>query len=229
MSAPEAAQRRPAWRWMSSAQGAALTAIGLAWFATVGLLWGTFSDMWRVWGASGTFTHGYLIFPIVLLLLWMRRAEWHAAQPRPGIAGFALVALAAGIWLVGSVLHLNVLMQFGAVGLLVAEVIAIAGFQIFRQFAFPFLFLLLAVPAGEELVPWLMDFTAAFTVKALDFVGIPVYSEGRLIYIPTGNFAVEKACSGVRYLIASLMVGTLFAYLNYRAMWRRWCVRRGAL
>jgi exosortase A len=221
MSTSEAMLQRPAPRWLSSAQGSALAAIGFAWFATVLLLWSTFSDMWRVWGASGTFTHGYLIFPIVVLLLWMRRAEWHAAQPRPGITGFLLIALAAAVWLVGSVLHLNVLMQFGAVGLLVTEVIAIVGWSTFRQFAFPFLFMLLAVPAGEELVPWLMDFTAAFTVKALDFVGIPVYSEGRLIYIPTGNFAVEKACSGVRYLIASIVLGALYAHLHYRTLWRR--------
>jgi EpsI family protein len=32
---------------------------------------------------------------------------------------------------------------------------------------------------------------------------------------------VVEACSGVRYLIASLMVGALFAYINYRSMRRR--------
>jgi EpsI family protein len=40
--------------------------------------------------------------------------------------------------------------------------------------------------------------------------------------IPTGRWSVVEACSGVRYLIASLTVGTLFAYLNYKSYARRW-------
>ncbi len=39
--------------------------------------------------------------------------------------------------------------------------------------------------------------------------------------MPNGRWSVIEACSGVRYLIASLVVGTLFAYLNYTTMWRR--------
>ncbi|MBC7469841.1 MAG: EpsI family protein, partial [Ramlibacter sp.] len=36
-----------------------------------------------------------------------------------------------------------------------------------------------------------------------------------------GSWSVVEACSGVRYLIASVMVGVLFAYLNYRSLHRR--------
>lgn len=198
-----------------------LVPVVLAWLAIVVLLWDTFADMWRVWGASGTFTHGYAIFPISLYLLWLRRERWHALSLRPSLAGGLLVLAAIGLWLLGSLLHLNVVMQFGAVGALVSAVLAIAGYQVLRAAGFPLLFMFFAVPAGEELVPLLMDFTARFTVGALDAVGVPVFSEGRLIHIPTGNFSVEKACSGIRYLIASVVLGTLFAYVYYRSTWRR--------
>jgi EpsI family protein len=52
--------------------------------------------------------------------------------------------------------------------------------------------------------------------------GIPVFREGNQFVIPSGNWSVVEACSGVRYLISSLMVGMLFAYLNYRSLRRRW-------
>jgi exosortase/archaeosortase family protein len=52
--------------------------------------------------------------------------------------------------------------------------------------------------------------------------GIPVFREGNKIVIPSGAWLVVEACSGVRYLLASLMVGTLFAYLNYQSARRRW-------
>ena len=198
-----------------------LVPVAIAWIAVLILLWGTFADMWRVWGTTGTFTHGYAIFPIALFLLWQGRARWMELPLQPNLAGVLLVAAAAAVWLAGALLHLNVVMQFAAVGMLAASVIGIAGLAAFRAAAFALLFMFFAVPAGEELVPWLMDFTAHFTVGALEAVGIPVYSEGRLFSIPTGNFSVEKACSGIRYLIASIVLGTLFAHFYYRSAWRR--------
>jgi exosortase len=48
--------------------------------------------------------------------------------------------------------------------------------------------------------------------------GIPVHAEGLRFVIPTGSWSVVEACSGVRYLIASVTVGTLFAYLTYRSL-----------
>jgi EpsI family protein len=66
-----------------------------------------------------------------------------------------------------------------------------------------------------------MSWTADFTVLALQASGIPVFREGNQFTIPSGSWSVVEACSGVRYLIASFMVGTLFAYLNYRSPRRR--------
>jgi EpsI family protein len=48
-----------------------------------------------------------------------------------------------------------------------------------------------------------------------------VFREGLMFVIPTGQWSVVEACSGVRYLIASFMVGTLYAYLMYTSTLRR--------
>ena len=48
--------------------------------------------------------------------------------------------------------------------------------------------------------------------------GIPVYREGLQFVIPSGTWSVVEACSGIRYLIASFTVGSLFAYLSYRSL-----------
>ena len=51
--------------------------------------------------------------------------------------------------------------------------------------------------------------------------GIPVYRDGLQLVIPSGTWSIIEGCSGIRYLIASLMVGALFAHLNYRSTSRR--------
>jgi EpsI family protein len=58
-------------------------------------------------------------------------------------------------------------------------------------------------------------------VLALRATGIPVYREGLQFVIPSGNWSVVEACSGIRYLIASVTVGCLFAYLSYRSLTKR--------
>jgi EpsI family protein len=60
-----------------------------------------------------------------------------------------------------------------------------------------------------------------FTVAALKLSGIPVYREGLYFTLPSGSWSVVEACSGLRYLIASLTVGVLYAYLMYHSAVRR--------
>jgi EpsI family protein len=57
-------------------------------------------------------------------------------------------------------------------------------------------------------------------VAALQVTGIPVYREGSFFTIPSGNWSVIEECSGIRYLIASVTLGALYAYLTYRS-WKR--------
>jgi EpsI family protein len=90
-----------------------------------------------------------------------------------------------------------------------------------RSLLFPLCFLFFAVPVGEFLLPLLMQWTADVTIFAVRHSGIPVWREGNSFAIPSGRWSVVEACSGVRYLIASFMVGTLFAYLSYRSLQKR--------
>jgi EpsI family protein len=83
------------------------------------------------------------------------------------------------------------------------------------------MFLYFAVPFGQIFIPYLMQFTANFTVALIKVSGIPVYQDGLSFVLPTGSWSVVEECSGVRYLIASLTLGTIYAYLNYSSTRKR--------
>ena len=200
----------------------ALPALGLA-VAFIGLCYaGTVRSMVDTWSRSDTFAHGFVVFPISLWLVWRLRDTLRTLEPRPSWIALPLLAGAGFAWLVGQFAVVNALSQAAFVAMLVLTVAAILGVRVARAMMFPLGFLFFAVPIGDFLLPTLMDRTADFTVLALRASGVPVYREGLLLVLPTGRWSIVEACSGVRYLIASLMVGTLFAYLNYRANWRRW-------
>ncbi len=177
--------------------------------------------MVTIWYRSETFTHGFVVLPIVLWLVWRRRALVARLTPSPSPwLLFVFVALAL-MWLLGDLVAVNSVTQLAMVAMMVASVPAVLGFSVAAAIAFPLAFMFFAVPIGEFIMPQLMDWTADFTVLALRLSGIPVYREGLNFVIPTGNWSVVEACSGVRYLIASLTVGTLYAYLNYQSTRRR--------
>jgi len=131
------------------------------------------------------------------------------------------MAAIAFAWLLGDLATVNSVKQLAMTALIVLAIPAVFGLQVAQAIAFPLAFLFFAVPVGEFLLPQLMSWTADFTVLALQATGIPVFREGNQFTIPSGSWSVVEACSGVRYLIASFMVGSLFAYLNYRSPRRR--------
>ncbi len=181
----------------------------------------TFSSIVNLWDTSDTYAHGYAVLPIALWLIWSERKELSRHSPEPcHLLTFLTIPLVF-LWLLGELAAVNAVTQ-PALGLMViVTIVSLIGIPLAKRLAFPLFFLLFAIPFGEFMMPKLMNWTADFTVLALRVSGIPVYREGLQFVIPSGNWSVVEACSGIRYIIASLMVGTLFAYLNFTSTKRR--------
>ena len=200
----------------------ALIPLAVALIAILAAYWGTAAEMVQIWARSDTFAHAFVVPPISVWLAWRQRERLLEITPTPAPWALIPVALAAVAWLLGETVAVNALTQFALVAMLVGSVVAVLGTAVGRAILFPLVFLFFAVPVGEFMVPTLMQWTADFTVFALRLIGIPVYREGLNFVIPTGSWSVVETCSGMRYLIASFMVGSLFAHLNYRSPSRRW-------
>lgn len=212
---PAPAPAAPAVPWR-----AALAALGLAWAAVIGLLWPAAASMVDVWWVSSTYNHGFLIAPAAFYLAWEQRAALARLAPRPAPVALIVVLGAALAWFAGDVTRVNVVSHAALVVALQAATVAVLGWRVCRLLAFPIGFLLFAVPFGDFLVPPLQDLTAEFVVAGLQIIGIPVYLDGIFLQIPNGRFEVAEACSGVRFLIAMIALGTLVAYM-FMHSWRR--------
>jgi len=197
----------------------AVLAVGLLWL----LFWygDTFMAMVHIWDRSETFAHGFVIAPISAWLVWRRRHFIRNLPIEPSLLGVVLGVGAGFAWLLGELASVDAVSQFAVVGMLVAFVWAVMGTAVIRTYAFPIGFLFFMVPFGEFMFPSMMDWTANFIIWAVRASGVPVYAEGYNLVIPSGRWEVVEGCSGVRYLMASVVVGSLFAYLNYTSTRRR--------
>lgn len=204
------------WVWLFAAL---LAGVVIMWL--LGWYKETLLSMASTWMRSETFAHGFLIVPISAYLIWVRRRALMALTPEPDYWPLLLLVAAGLIWLLGNLADVIVVQQYSLMLMIPILVWVILGGRVVLELLFPLLFLLFAVPFGEIFLPPLMEFTADFTVAALQLTGIPVYREGLYFTVPSGQWSVVEACSGLRYLIASLTLGCLYAYLTYRSPWRR--------
>ncbi|HEX8603379.1 MAG TPA: exosortase A [Pseudoduganella sp.] len=197
------------------------------WIAGIAVLlpllayFGTAASIVSIWERSETFAHGFVIVPITLWLVWRRRAQLALLPVRPCWPALAALLLCGAAWMLAMLGDVLVVRQYAFALMIPLTVLAVFGTAIARALVFPLAFLLFGVPVGEGLIEPLIGITANFTVDALRLTGIPVLREGNNFSIPSGNWSVVEACSGLRYLISSVTLGCLYAYLTYQSTWRR--------
>ena len=196
-------------------------AIAILLALVLALYWQTTQSMAAIWQRSETFAHGYVVFPIFLYLIWRQRQVLEAIVPAPCYPALLGVAASGAVWLCGELVNAVSVSQFALIAMIQFTVWATLGTRIVKAVGIPLAFLFFAVPFGEFLIPTLMDWTADFAAAAIRASGVPIYREGNFFTIPTGRWSVVEGCSGIRYLFASFMVGTLYAYLSYRSAGRR--------
>jgi exosortase A len=179
-----------------------------------------------VWIASTAFGHCFLVLPIALYLAWERREAFTrllaaGATPQPQrrpLLGLIPLAVA---WLIAELLGIMEGRQLMALSMLEVLAYALLGPVLWRCMAVPLLYLFFLVPFGAFLTPALQSFTVHFIDAGLGLLGIPHVVSNTVIEIPAGSFLVAEACAGLRFLIASIAFGVLYACTIYRSPDRR--------
>jgi exosortase len=102
-----------------------------------------------------------------------------------------------------------------------------------RHFAFPVAFFFVAVPwptaVEVPIIQGLMRMVAYVAAETAMLLGIPAQMEGNLIRVSTGLVGVNEACSGIRSLQTSLMIGLLFGELKRLSVARRFALIAAAI
>jgi len=198
-----------------------LLALGLGVLAWVVLFRAEILHAISTWESSTTYNHCWLILPISIWLAWERRHRLTLLLPAPA-PWFALLALpATTLWLVAERMGIMEGRQFAAMGMLYVLVLACLGWRVALAMAAPLAYLVFLVPFGAFTVPMLQTLTAHMVDALLDLTSIPHYVDALLIEIPEGFFYVAEACAGLRFIIAALAFGALYALVMFRSPGRR--------
>ncbi|MBI3878210.1 MAG: exosortase/archaeosortase family protein [Verrucomicrobia bacterium] len=171
--------------------------------------------------------HGYVIPLVVLALLWWKRAELVALPKRVWWPALALVALALVLHALGFIVQqtrVSIVAFFAGLWALSGLTWGAAWL---RTTVFPFVLFAFCVPLGNssEMVTFPLRLLATKITVALSHavLGLNVIQNGTSIFDPAGRFQYEvaAACSGIRSLTAVAALATIYAFVNFRAPWKR--------
>jgi exosortase len=206
-------------------------ALGALWFVCCRHL----SEEWRF---NEQYSYGWFVPFFVAFLFWLRwedrplEVQSSKSEVRSWIAilliiASALILLPLRVFEVASSDYrpLGWLHAFAVVTITLSIIYLIGGGSWLRHFAIPVLFFLTAVPwvtaIEAPIIEGLMRSVAATAAEVLAMFGIPAQAEGNLMRLPSGLVGVNEACSGVRSLQTSIMIGLLFGELKRLSLWQR--------
>ncbi|MCK4710899.1 MAG: exosortase, partial [Gammaproteobacteria bacterium] len=208
-----AEQMKKTWRLAGSSIATLLLLTLVLYQQTVLYLTGLWNQL-----ASGEYAHGYLVLAISVYLIFNHKQKLSAFTPCPEYRALLMVMGASMLWMVATLVDVQMLQPVAFLILVLAIVWSVLGNQVIRLLAFPILFIAFAIPIWSPLSPILQNITADAVFGAIRLLSIPALRQDNMIVLPAGTFSIEEACSGLRYLLAALTLGTLYAYMNYSSL-----------
>ena len=168
-------------------------------------------------------SHGILVPFISAYLIWQKRDQLAKVGLENNAWGALIFLLSMILYIVSYAGAVAVVSRAMIVTSLIGLVLLNFGNAVFRIIAFPLIFLVFMVPMPDTiygLVAFPLQLFAtdvsAFIIRNLS---IPVFQEGNMLYFTQTQLEVAEACSGLRSMMAFIMLSCLFAYMM-KSNWR---------
>jgi exosortase len=179
-----------------------------------GLLWSYWPplvEMAQRWSHDPRYSHGYLVAPFALYLLWIRR-RFRPDHAGPSWPGLVLLAIAGAVRFAGAYAYMSWLEAFAFL-ISLAGLVALCGGRAALPWAWPsvaFLIFMVPLPYAIEtaLGSPLQRMATEAGACALEVCGLPAFSSGNTIVIDDFRIGVVDACNGLGmcYMFLALSV-----------------------
>lgn len=182
--------------------------------------------IYSAWNGETDYEHG-LLFPFVIGgLVIYRLKDLKAAASQGSFWGLAAA-------LVGVLLYVAAYRTFqpriamaGLPFIFWGAVWYLWGWQVAKMLTFPLFFFWLAIPlpSFQQATTQLQLLATSFAHHGSGLLGVQTYVEGTKVLPLKGDWApldIAKGCSGIRSLMALLMISAAWAYIAKMSLWKK--------
>jgi len=183
----------------------------------------TLSTLLQSWRRHPDYSHGFLVVPLALLMLWWRRDSRPHWIGRAGWEALPVLAMSVAMRWLGALWQAEWLDGWSLVVWVIGSVWLIGGRR-FCLWALPAVgFLIFMVPLPYRLetalsLP-LQSLATQLGSWTLQMLGQPAMAEGNTILLDDHRLDIERACSGLRVLTGVLALGVGYIIVSRRSWW----------
>jgi exosortase len=165
------------------------------------------------WYRDPVSSHGVLVIAAAALVMHRRRSALRALPLEPRNAGFAVLAMALLIYVLGSLMGDVFVLRLSLPLALTGCVIALCGLAHTRAAAAPLILLALAIPLPAVVITHLtlpLQLVASRVAEAtLSAGGVDVMRTGNILALRHITLEVAEACSGLRSAVSLIAVAAV--------------------
>ncbi len=175
----------------------------------------------KAWSRSDEYSHGFLIFPISLYIIWSKKEVLSKIPIQGSSSAIVFILIPLLLYIVAKYANILTLAPIAMVFLLFGIIIFLFGYQMFKELLFPLFFLFLMIPIPSQIysaltIP-LQLFVTKVSVGLAGAINIPIFREGNVIHMADRMLQVVQACSGLRSMISLLTLSLIFGYFAFRS------------
>ena len=180
---------------------------------------------WEHWVARMNQEYGKLVIPISLALAWYHRKEVGSTVKRGSNWGLLFVAVGCGFVLLGVRAVEPRITMLSIPFLIFGIVLFLWGAPVARILTFPIAFLWFMIPVGAlQQTSFRLQFLITGAMEKLaPLIGVKLITVGTTLSEASGawGFDIAEGCSGIRSLVAIIMLTTIYAHLCERILWKK--------
>lgn len=169
--------------------------------------------------------HSKIIPLLIAFLLWYHREAIRSAHKRGDNIGLIFVAIGVLCYVAAMRVVQPRVALFGLPFLAFGIILFLWGREVARILLFPCVLLFFLIPLGAiEQTTFRLQFLIVGIVKLLSrLCGIGIQDIGTSIHSTSGKwgFDIAEGCSGIRSLIAMVMLTALYVHFYHRALWKK--------
>lgn len=185
------------------------------------------------WSTDPNFSHGFLIVPIALYMVWFNKDRLSQIPCVPSNWGLVIIFGGILIHLAGVTGAELFLMRFSMIVTLAGIIVFLLGWNILKALTVPLVYLIIMIPIPA--IIWnkiafpLQILAAKFSAELIQLIQIPVFREGNILHLANTSLEVVDACSGLRSLTSLIALTGVFAYLAQLTLFKKWILFLSAI
>src|SRR6056297_19371 len=177
--------------------------------------WPTLVWLETQWRNEPDYSHGYIVIPLSIALLWMRWDSFPGLRKQVDWRGLSLIGLAIGMRVLGRLAYMDFMDGWALVPLVAGICWLLCGWPATRWAAPAILFLIMLVTPpyrAESLLSWnLQGVATSISTAMLRIIGQPAIAEGHTIWVGDNQLMIEQACSGLRIFVGMFALAFFWA------------------